>query len=277
LVVRKGKERIAETQRTQSYFKLSDLCALRVPVVNILLFSQTRQSSLRNRIQWVVGLYAFQVFAFYAFYLWQQQFWYFMPVLYAATVFGGIFFARLMETCAPFDARFQRFITAIAALVVLLVGGVTWYGWQSGWLQLYPAQRNALWISAQLSSRTEPGARIGAWNSGILGYLSDRTVVDLDGVVNNDLYGYVRQRQASFFDLCALWDYIQANQIDYLTDYEDAWSGNLETIFNGRLVLWAERDSVPEAGSYPVRIYRLVKKTQPLPMKICPGAISLHK
>ena len=36
-----------------------------------------------------------------------------------------------------------------------------------------------------------PG-RLGAWNSDILGYLSNRAILSLDGLVNDDVYEYIR-------------------------------------------------------------------------------------
>ena len=58
----------------------------------------------------------------------------------------------------------------------------------------------------------EPGARIGAFNAGLLGYFSERTVVNLDGVVNADAYHALREDW--------LMDYIVSKRIGYLVDTE---------------------------------------------------------
>jgi hypothetical protein len=234
-------------------------------------------SGLETRLVWVVSIYAIQIILFYAVYLWQEQFWYFMPLLYTMALIGGLLFAKIVSITQGLTLGFQRFAQGMAITVVLLIGVIFWWGWQGGWLKIYPAQRNAILVAELLSTQTEAGARVGAWNSGILGYLTERTVINLDGVVNNTLYDYVRQRNVSFFDLCGVWDYIQGTEIDYLADYENAWGDDLEAIFNGRLSLWAEFPSLPDSGSYPIKIYRVLGKPEPLPAASCPQALNLHK
>ena len=233
--------------------------------------------NLRERLGWVLGLYAFQILAFYGVYLWQQQFWYFMPVLYIAAVLGGIFFGDILKTVGISTLSFRVFIQAVALLAVLLPGGIIWWNWHTGALQIYPAQRNAIRIAAEISSRTDPNARMGSWNSGILGFLSERTTIDLDGVVNNRLYEYVRTRDVSFFDLCGIWDYIKSTEIDYLTDYEDVWTEEFDHTFQGHLELWSEFPADPTVGSYPIKIYRVLDNPGALPVASCPEAIRLLK
>jgi len=234
-------------------------------------------SALERRLIWVVSIYAIQIITFYAIYLWQEQFWYFMPVLYAMAVIGGLLYARIIGVARGLTPEFQRFAQVLAISIVLLVGGIFWWAWQGEWLEIYPAQRNAIRLAEVLASQTEADARVGAWNSGILGYLADRAVINLDGVVNNSLYGYVRQRDISFFDLCGLWDYIQSAEIDYLTDYENAWGDDLETLFQGHLGLWAEMPSLAESGVYQIKIYKVLNNPEPLPATSCPHALNLHK
>ena len=239
--------------------------------------NQRTLSGLEARLVWVVCIFAIQIILFYAVYLWQEQFWYFMPLMYTMALIGGLLFAKIIAATRGFTLGFQRFVRVLAITTVLLVGGVFWWSWLRGGLKIYPAQRNAIPIAELLSSQTEEGARIGAWNSGILGYLSDRAVINLDGVVNNSLYGYIRQRNVSFFDLCGMWDYIQSTKIDYLTDYENAWGDDLEVIFKGRLRLWAEFPSLPDSGAYPIKIYEVLDNPEPLPAASCPQALKLHK
>jgi hypothetical protein len=190
---------------------------------------------------------------------------------------GGLLFAKIVAITRGLTQGFKRFAQGMAITIVLLLGVIFWWGWQGGWLKIYPAQRNALFIAEMLSTQTEAGARVGAWNSGILGYLSGRAVINLDGVVNNTLYDYVRQRDVSFFDLCGVWDYIQSTEIDYLTDYENAWGEDLEVIFKRRLSLWAEFPSLPDSGSYPIKIYKVLDNPEPPLSASCPEALNLHK
>lgn len=53
------------------------------------------------------------------------------------------------------------------------------------------------WVKANLPR----DARVGSWNAGLLGFLSDRQVVNLDGLVNPWEYLEVEQ-----YDLCAYWE-----------------------------------------------------------------------
>lgn len=64
----------------------------------------------------------------------------------------------------------------------------------------------ALWIRANLP----PDAIIGAWNAGTIGFLSERQVVNLDGLVNSWDYDQVERQ-----DLCG---YFQKTGITYLVD-----------------------------------------------------------
>lgn len=68
--------------------------------------------------------------------------------------------------------------------------------------------RLALW----LKHNTQPDDVIAAWNAGVLGFFSERHVINLDGLVNNDelLDALKRQR---------LGDYLRAKRIDYIVDY----------------------------------------------------------
>lgn len=98
---------------------------------------------------------------------------------------------------------------AISALVV----GMPWLGIIN--LQSpYPWQRD-VYRSQPIFERSIPGtARIGCLNAGIPAYFSDRTIIDLDGLVNHTAVAYWRNRR---FD-----ELLQNQQIGYICDEE--WS-----------------------------------------------------
>lgn len=54
--------------------------------------------------------------------------------------------------------------------------------------------------------------KIGAWNSGIISYFSELPVINLDGLVNDDILPYVQQNN--------LLAYIQKHHIAYVADYD---------------------------------------------------------
>jgi hypothetical protein len=76
---------------------------------------------------------------------------------------------------------------------------------------LYVARYNAaLWIA----ENSPPDAVFAAWNAGQLGFFSNRTFINLDGLINNVDY-YERVLRGSV----PLADYLVENKVDYIVDY----------------------------------------------------------
>jgi hypothetical protein len=77
--------------------------------------------------------------------------------------------------------------------------------------ELYRARYNtALWIEENSS----PDTIFAAWNTGQLGFFSNRTFINLDGVINSvDYYERVLSGSGS------LTDYLSENKVDYIVDY----------------------------------------------------------
>jgi hypothetical protein len=73
------------------------------------------------------------------------------------------------------------------------------------------AYRSALWISEHL-----PGdARLASWNAGIFGYFSDRTVINLDGLINGvEYYQQVINGPKPWTE------YVKEQNVDFIIDYE---------------------------------------------------------
>ena len=63
----------------------------------------------------------------------------------------------------------------------------------------------------KLAGRKDLGY-IGSWNAGVLGYLQGRSVVNLDGLANDEIYPYIRQGSLA----C----YLRERDIRYLADFE---------------------------------------------------------
>jgi hypothetical protein len=75
----------------------------------------------------------------------------------------------------------------------------------------YPQQELIFKMSSSINDKTING-EIGAWNSGIMGYFTKQTIVNLDGLVNNDIYPYIKDNK--------LYDYINARELKYLVDFD---------------------------------------------------------
>ena len=78
----------------------------------------------------------------------------------------------------------------------------------------YPWQRDAYISQPKFEAMIPPQAQIGCFNAGIPAYFSDRTVVNLDGLVNNSVYPYWKSHT---FD-----HYLADQHIDYIMDETDA-------------------------------------------------------
>jgi hypothetical protein len=77
----------------------------------------------------------------------------------------------------------------------------------------------AMWVNENLPE----DALIGSWNAGVLGYYTDRSVINLDGLINNfELYEYIRDGR--------IVDYIRDKRIQYVADMYLEESGVLEVL-----------------------------------------------
>jgi len=77
--------------------------------------------------------------------------------------------------------------------------------------KLYAARYNvALWIA----ENSPPDTVFASWNAGQLGFFSNRTFINLDGLINNVDY-YERVLHGS----TPLTDYLIENKVDYIVDY----------------------------------------------------------
>jgi hypothetical protein len=135
--------------------------------------------------------------------------WYFMPAAAVGAIFLGIF-------CSPFDcATFlssarARIVSAFLAVVIL--SGFALNGW-SGWTKGMLAWQSENLMAAQwLHEHVEDDVWIGSFNAGIIGYMSERRVVNLDGLANNAVVPYLKERR--------LWEYIEKRDIAYLVDFD---------------------------------------------------------
>lgn len=160
--------------------------------------------------------------------------------------------ATILGTALIVGEWFRRSATARAktavtvVFVVLMANNVTagiqaWGLHQAGTrnhellADLYDA---ALW----LSENTPKNIVVGSWNAGILSYYSGRQVVNLDGVINDQVIGYLRRHK--------LEDYIEQRGIDLVVDFES----QIPKFMN----LFGGRDDWPARFTPIVRLNRIV-------------------
>ena len=147
---------------------------------------------------------------------WWLREWYFAPTGWLGLLVLGVALAsgrELLERVAP---QRRRLVVAAATAAVALVFAILLApGDGARWGTQTPHRvtqlEGARWIRENLPA----GARLGAFNAGILAYFSERTVVNLDGAVNADAYRARRDGR--------MMDYILSRQLDHLVD----WRGYL--------------------------------------------------
>jgi len=79
---------------------------------------------------------------------------------------------------------------------------------------------NTLYRATQwLNDNVPDDSVVGSWNSGLVGYFSESTVINLDGLMNNQDIITILEGQDTY------WDYAQRHSIDYVMDYiSPQWS-----------------------------------------------------
>jgi hypothetical protein len=105
----------------------------------------------------------------------------------------------------------------VVTLSLLVIGMSGWYFFTRAALPLNKAgpynlrYQAALWMSSNLPA----DSICASWNAGQLGFFSDRTVINLDGLVNDlDYYNQVLRGSKS------VTDYLYENGVEYVVDYE---------------------------------------------------------
>jgi hypothetical protein len=169
---------------------------------------RTMLRRLRPLVLFAVLQPAAYALVYHGHYTWAPWYYVAQPLL-AAVVAGGVAQA-LMPALPP------RVPVAAPIGAVLLLGGFVAAGGSPRW----PEAEEPLYVAARWArDHLDPGARVGSWNAGAIGFLSGRQVVNLDGVVNT--VAYLERDQ---YDLCAYWD---RTGITYLVDVFEAREGSI--------------------------------------------------
>lgn len=175
---------------------------------------ERRRARRRLALVMVPGSGILLALLFHAGVRWWTREWYFACAGWLGAVLLGVALAWLQEALERrFGARRRAAQLGFVAAGALSLG--LWLTPSDAWVGASPHRVQQLEGARWLAAHTEPGARIGAFNAGILSYFSGRTVVNLDGVVNGEAYEARRSGR--------LMDYILAKQLDYLVD----WRGTL--------------------------------------------------
>lgn len=155
----------------------------------------------------VLSLAWLGLFITVAFHCWARLYvrpWYSAPFL--------VLNALTMAWAGRRIARLSGAFRGVALVMGVIFAAYVVMGVSTVRKQIYPWQVEMARAAEWTNLHTDPAARIGAFNAGIVSYFSRRTVVNLDGVVNNSAYDALRARR--------LHDYLLENSIEYLADFQ---------------------------------------------------------
>lgn len=102
----------------------------------------------------------------------------------------------------------QKQVSVYAILVLLITSGLA-----LGFVRQFQARNQSdtrVQPTLDAIEQLPPDSILASWNPGTISYLSQRTVIPLDGLVNSWDYYHIYR-----FDLCTYW---QVEQVDYLVD-----------------------------------------------------------
>jgi hypothetical protein len=162
------------------------------------------------RALWPMLLPATVALVSYVMILHHLRHWYALPLQLGMTILASACLLDVTRSLVPSGAARGR-------ALALTVGFGSWLvaAWAEQ-LALAPRSWHETYLeTAQtLSTVTPPGARIGAFNAGILGAFAaadGRRVINLDGVVNHGVLGALRSR--------TLTRYVDDERVDFIADY----------------------------------------------------------
>jgi len=163
---------------------------------------------------------------------WFMMAWYFGPMTFASSVFLGIVLALICEIIAHYRERKTVVETGISPeagkLFIIITVAVLFvfslfYSWKHFTIRA-PAWME---MAKLVKSATPADARIGAFNSGVVGYFSERHTVNLDAVVNNEAYNSLVEGRFI--------EYIRKAEIDYIADMKEFFM-RFDIAADGKLV-----------------------------------------
>lgn len=137
---------------------------------------------------------------------WYPRSWYFVPLAWATALFVGPLLAR--ACLALRDVGLTQAIRWLSLGAILLLSAQGAREWREG---LYPWQIHMYRAAFWTAENTPPETVIGAFNAGLQGFYSGRTVVNLDGVTDREAMRAIEEKH--------LLSYANGRGVRYLVDY----------------------------------------------------------
>lgn len=143
---------------------------------------------------------------------WAVRPWYFVPLIIFIVLIIGYLSSGLPKIIFNKLVRYGLVAVSILSLLIGIPKVLAEYQNQASMYQV------AQWINQHVAINE----KVGSFNSGIYAYFSNRTIINLDGLVNNQAAWALQHQQ--------LWDFTKQAQLNYLIDfdryitYRYAWS-----------------------------------------------------
>jgi hypothetical protein len=200
------------------------LSALAGALVLLWLLQRASGTSVRERLSqvtplesWLLWTAAFTWVGYVLFYSSMSgiQAWYSANLLMPAFVLLFAVWSSLDGATTRASAVFRlAFPLVVGAVLLLTIRSTYPLADRPG---RWPHQRAMLQAGLYLRDHPLP-ARVAGWNVGIVGYYADRPVINLDGVVNNDVYRYAVSNRLPL--------YMRERSIGYLVDFHEMFEGS---------------------------------------------------
>jgi hypothetical protein len=152
-------------------------------------------------------LYTVVVIAAYSLYVFGVFFFvrYFYPIYFISCIFAGLLLEEAFRKL-PSNATLTRSLAAVILAAYLGVFGYMAYACVYRSNQQYCFYDVACWVD----ENTSPDDTIGVFQSGAIGYFSDRRVINLDGKVNRDALVALKDEKLA--------EYLREEGIDVVVD-----------------------------------------------------------
>lgn len=172
-------------------------------------------------------LVAYSTFVFGVFFFLR----YYYPVYFISMIFAGL---AIDDTIVYFQSRSARTRSFALAGAGVYAVSILFMGYTSAFraAPIYPFYDAARWIK----THTDTTDTIGVFQSGTIGYLSGRRVIDLDGKVNREAFAALRSGTLSTYVRDAGIDLVmdRADVIKlFLGSWSDAEKERMERVFTG--------------------------------------------
>jgi len=133
--------------------------------------------------------------------------WYYAPAIVMMTLLaGGLANGLVRATAAGMAAKVRRLLPLV--LVLVAAEGIAYLGTKAV-RGRSRHQEKAVEMAAWLQANVPVEARIGDWDSGLRSFYSGRTVINLDGLANNEILDVLQDR-------LTMPQYLDKRNIEYL-------------------------------------------------------------